>query len=96
MLSGGRAGGCNAVRCCAGDSCCARARNVELQPAAHVPAVQVLARDMPVSRRSARRKQQMSLPLRRQLGHAPMGKKDEKRSVLLTEDLLEALQEART
>jgi len=41
--------------------------------------------------RIAKRKQQMSLPMRRQLGYQPPGKKEDKRTVLLTEDITEAL-----
>eukprot|EP00775_Hariotina_reticulata_P012132 gene12132-12270_t len=39
----------------------------------------------------AKRKQQMSLPMRRQLGYQAPGKKEDKRTVLLTEDITEAL-----
>lgn len=46
---------------------------------------------MPSQRRIAKRKQQMSLPMRRQLGYQAPGKKEDKRTVLLTEDITEAL-----
>lgn len=47
-----------------------------------------------VTCRLCKRKQQMSLPARRQMGYAAgTGKKDEKRHVLLTEDVAEALKD---
>jgi len=46
--------------------------------------------------RLCRRKQQMSLQARRQLGYTGgTGKKDDKRHVLLTEDVAEALKDVR-
>lgn len=50
----------------------------------------------PVCCRLCRRKQQMSLQARRQLGYTGgTGKKDDKRHVLLTEDVAEALKDVR-
>ena len=43
--------------------------------------------------RIAKRRQQMSLPARRPLGYATAGKKDDKRTTLLAEDVAEALKE---
>eukprot|EP00878_Enallax_costatus_P005587 GHUV01005860.1.p2 GENE.GHUV01005860.1~~GHUV01005860.1.p2 ORF type:complete len:126 (+),score=45.39 GHUV01005860.1:121-498(+) len=41
----------------------------------------------------AKRRQQMSLPARRQLGYATGSKKDDKKTTLLAEDVAEALKE---
>jgi hypothetical protein len=47
--------------------------------------------------RLCKRKQQISLPQRRQLGYAAgTGKRDDKRHVLLTEDVAEALKDVST
>lgn len=51
---------------------------------------------VPTACRLCKRKQQLSLPARRQMGYAAgTGKKDDKRHVLLTEDVAEALKDVR-
>lgn len=80
--------------CCASGKWSHSARSTVHAPAAALPAahtVTLCLRHMPC--RTAKRKAQMSLQMRRQLGYSGTGKKDDKKVALLTEDVAEALKE---